>query len=303
MNTPTKQGDWGQVLTAMVTPFTPDLKIDVPGVARVVNHLLDNGSDGLIVCGTTGESPTLSAEEKLQMFRLVKEAANGRGVVIAGTGGNNTAETLELSRRAQETGVDGLLLVAPYYNKPSQEGLYQHFRTIAEVVSLPIMLYNVPPRTAVNIDAATALRLAQDVPNIVSVKEASGNLMQVSEIAANAPEGFKVYSGDDGLALPLLSLGGAGVVSVTAHLVGREMKAMHTAFFAGRVAEAAQIHAQMLGIVKACFQPTTPSPAPVKAGLELLGIPAGGLRPPLLAADTREREIVAQALRCLGRLA
>jgi 4-hydroxy-tetrahydrodipicolinate synthase len=291
---------WGQVLTAMVTPFNANGAIDEPGVQRVVDHLLENGSDGLVVCGTTGESPTLSHDETLRMFRLVKEANQGRGVVIAGTGGNNTAATIALSKEAAETGVDALLLVAPYYSRPSQEGMYRHFRAVAEAVNLPIMLYNVPPRTSSNIEAATVLRLARDVPNIVAVKEASSNLMQVSEIIAGAPEGFKVYSGDDGIVLPMLSIGSVGVVSVTSHVVGKDLKAMHTAFFAGDYREAARLHAKMLPMVKALFQPTTPSPAPVKAAMNLLGAHCGGLRLPLVEANEKELEIVRQALKAYG---
>lgn len=292
--------DWGQVLTAMATPFREDGAIDEPGVRRLVDYLFDNGSDGLVVCGTTGEAPTLAPDEKVRMFRLVKEAARGRGPVIAGSGDNETATSIELSREAERVGVDGLLLVTPYYNKPSQEGLYQHFRAVAEAVRVPVMLYNVPPRTSVNIEAATVLRLARDVKNIVAVKEASSNLVQVSEIVAGAPDGFSLYSGEDGLILPTLAVGGVGVVSVTSHLVGRDIKAMHRAFFAGDYREAARLHARMLPIVRACFQPTTPSPVPLKTALNLLGLPAGPLRLPLVAANERETEIVLAALEGYG---
>lgn len=294
--------EWGQVLTAMVTPFDAEGRIDEAGVERLVDHLFANGSDGLIVCGTTGEAPTLSHEEKVRMFRLVKECARGRGPIIAGSGDNETATSITLSEDAAKVGVDGLLLVTPYYNKPSQEGLYRHFKAVAERVDRPIMVYNVPPRTAVNLEAATVLRLAREVRNIVAVKEASGNLIQALEIAAGAPSGFSIYSGEDGLVLPLLAVGGVGVVSVTSHLVGRDMKAMHTAFFAGNYREAARLHAKMLPIVKACFQPTTPSPAPVKAALNMLGISVGGLRLPLVEANEKERAIVRAALEGYGLL-
>jgi 4-hydroxy-tetrahydrodipicolinate synthase len=294
--------DWGQVITAMVTPFDAQGRIDEACVGRVIDYLFENGSDGLVVCGTTGESPTLSHEEKLQMFRLVKQAARGRGTVIAGTGVNNTAESVRLSKEAEEIGVDGLLLVAPYYNKPSQEGMYQHFRTVAEAVRIPVMLYNVPPRTSCNIDAATVLRLARDVKNIVAVKEASSNLVQVSEICAGAPDGFQVYSGEDGIVLPTLSVGGVGVVSVTSHVVGKDLKAMHAAFFRGDSKEAARLHGKMLPVVKALFQPTTPSPAPVKAAMNMLGVPVGGLRLPLAEANESEKAIVRKALTDYGLL-
>jgi len=290
----------GTVLTAMVTPFDAQGRIDEAAVARVVDHLFENGTDGLVVCGTTGESPTLSHDEKLRMFALARQAARGRGPVIAGTGTFSTAESIRLSQEAEGLGVDGLLLVTPYYNRPSQEGLYRHFRAIAESVRLPCMLYNVPSRTSVNLEAATVVRLARDAANIAAVKEASGSLLQVSEIIARAPEGFQVYSGEDGLVLPLLAVGGVGVVSVTAHLVGRDMQAMCRAFFAGDHREAARLHARMLPIVKACFQPTTPSPAPVKAGLNLLGVPVGGLRPPLVEASDSERALLRRALADYG---
>ena len=292
----------GRVFTAMVTPFRSDGAIDEAGVTRVVDHLFENGSDGIVVCGTTGESPSLSHDEKLTVFRLVLQAAKGRGPVIAGTGSNDTAASITLSAEAAALGVDGLLLVGPYYNKPSQEGYYHHFRAIAEAVDLPVMLYNVPPRTAGNIEAATVLRLARDVENIVAVKEASNNLVQVSEIIAGAPDGFQLYSGEDGIVLPTLSVGGAGVVSVTAHVVGRDMQSMHRAFFAGDLKEAARLHAKMLPIVRALFQPTTPSPAPVKAAMNLLGVPVGGLRLPLVATNEKETDIVRRALTDYGLL-
>jgi 4-hydroxy-tetrahydrodipicolinate synthase len=286
----------------MVTPFTAKGDLDEAGVARVVDHLFENGSDGLVVAGTTGESPTLGHHEKLELFRLVVAAAKGRGPVIAGTGTNDTASSITLSTEAAAAGVDGLLLVGPYYNKPSQEGYYRHFKAIAEAVKLPVMLYNVPPRTAGNIEASTVLRLARDVPNIVAVKEASGNFMQISDICAGAPEGFSVYSGEDGLVLPMLAVGCVGVVSVTAHAVGRDLQAMHTAFFAGDLAEAARIHAKMLPIVRACFQSTTPSPAPVKMAMNLLGVPVGSVRLPLVDTNEKETEIVRRALTDYGLL-
>lgn len=293
---------FGQVLTAMVTPFQSNGDIDEDGVYRVVEHLLANGSDGIVVCGTTGESPTLTHSEKLRLFQLVKQAA-GKATVVAGTGGNDTSSSIELTKEAAKLGVDGALLVVPPYNKPSQEGLYHHFRSIADSVpDLKCMLYNVPGRTAQNLEAQTAIRLAQDVANIVAVKEASGNLMQCAEIVASARHGFVLYSGDDGLTLPMLAVGGVGVVSVTAHLVGLDMKAMHTAFFAGDFAEAAAINCRMLPVVRACFQASTPSPAPVKAGMNLLGIPVGGLRLPLVEANDKERCIVHAALADYGLL-
>ncbi len=292
---------FGQVLTAMVTPFHADGSINDAGVVNLVNHLLESGSDGIVVCGTTGESPTLSHSEKLHLFRLVKQIVGTRGTVIAGTGGNDTATSIELTKEAAEIGVDGALLVVPPYNKPSMEGLYRHFRSIAESVpSLPCIVYNVPSRTAQNMDAATTVRLAKDVSNIVATKEASGNLVQMAEIVADSPADFAVYSGDDGLTLPLLAVGGVGVVSVIAHLAGRQMKEMHTAFFSGDLTRAACLNAQMLPILKACFQSTTPSPVPLKAGLNRLGVDVGGVRLPLVEATESEQAIIYSAMAQTG---
>ena len=294
---------FGQVLTAMVTPFDATGQISESGVEQLVEHLLANGSDGIVVCGTTGESPTLSHAEKLTLFRLVKGIVGKRGAVIAGTGGNDTAASIALTQETVATGVDAALLVVPPYNKPSQEGLYQHFKAIAtSVPNLPCMLYNVPPRTAQNMDSATTIRLAKDVPNVVATKEAANNFVQCAEIIAEAPSEFAVYSGDDGAALPLLAIGGVGVVSVTAHLNGKDMKAMHVAFCAGELAEAARLNGKMLPILRACFQPTTPSPVPVKAALKLLGIAVGGVRLPLVEANAKELEIVKAALAAYGML-
>lgn len=297
------QAIFGQVLTAMVTPFDTKGHVDPHAAAQLVTYLLDNGSDGIVVSGTTGESPTLTHEEKLNLFRLIKETVGTRGKVIAGTGGNDTASSITLTQEAAEIGVDGALLVVPYYNKPSQEGLYRHFKAIAESVpELPCMLYNVPPRTSQNMEAATTARLARDVPNIVAVKEASGNLMQCAEIFRTAPADFAIYSGDDGMTLPMLAVGGVGVVSVTSHLVGKDIKAMHTAFFSNRLEEAAWLNAKMLPIVRACFQPTTPSPVPLKTALNLLGHNVGGLHLPLVECTEKERDIVRAALAEYGLL-
>lgn len=298
MNKP--EVSWGAVLTAMVTPFTESGELDEPAVPKLVEYLLSNGSDGLVVCGTTGEAPTLTMTEKRRMFELVKEAVKGRGAVIAGTGTNDTRDAIEMTRMATEVGVDGVLVVTPYYNKPSQEGLYRHFRSVAEATPLPVMLYNVPGRTSVNLEAATVVRLAKDVPNIVALKEAGGNMMQITDTAAAVPPGFRIYSGEDGLTLPMLALGAYGVVSVTSHLVGKDLKAMIEAFQAGDHARAFDLHARMLPIVRACFQPTTPSPVPLKAALNMLGVRVGPPRLPLVEATDREREVVRAALTGYG---
>lgn len=296
-----KEAVFGQVLTAMVTPFDSEGNVDFRTAARLVHHLLENGSDGIVVCGTTGESPTLSHQEKRDLFRLVKETVGKRGKVIAGTGGNDTAASIALTCEAEQIGVDGVLLVVPPYNRPSQEGLYRHFRAIAESVpDLPCMLYNVPTRTAQNMEASTTVRLGNDVQNIVATKEASGNLIQIAEIATS--DTIQVYSGDDGLTLPILAVGGVGVVSVSAHLIGKDMKAMHTAFFAGDLDRAAKLNARMLPVVRALFQPTTASPAPLKAGLELIGLPVGELRLPLVEANEAERALMRKSLAEYGLL-
>lgn len=281
--------DFGRLVTAMVTPFDDQLEIDWPTVDRVVDHLIATGTEAIVVAGTTGESPTLTKEEKLELFLRVKERAKGKALVIAGTGGNNTKESILLTKKAEEAGVDGIMLVVPYYNKPSQEGLYRHFRAIAEETSLPIMLYNIPGRSGINMNESTVIRLSR-IPNIKAVKEASGNLSQIAKIIEGTPEDFLLYSGDDSMLLPILSIGGHGVVSVASHIVGLEIRRMMDAFFAGDVEEAARLHRKNLKIFEGLF--FTSSPAPVKAALEIIGIPVGGLRLPLVPLTDEEKEKV-----------
>lgn len=284
---------FGRLVTAMVTPFNDRLEIDFEKTEALIDHLLATGTEGIVVAGTTGESPTLKKEEKLQLFRHVVQYVNKRAFVLAGTGSNDTAATAEFTQLAEQTGVDGIMVVTPYYNRPSQEMLYQHFKTVAEATSLPIMLYNVPSRTAVNMTAETTLRLAE-LPNVVCVKEASGNLSQMAKIIEHAPDGFELYSGDDGLTLPVLSIGGVGIVSVASHVVGTEMAEMIHAFLAGRTETAATLHRKLLPLFEGLF--AYPSPAPVKAALEYLGVSVGGLRPPLLPLNDEERNFVHQLL-------
>ncbi|CCQ98095.1 dihydrodipicolinate synthase [[Clostridium] ultunense Esp] len=281
--------DFGRLLTAMVTPFDEELEINWPQVDRLVDHLIATGTEAIVVAGTTGESPTLTKEEKLELYRRVKERAHGKALTIAGTGGNNTKESIALTKKAEEIGVDGVMLVVPYYNKPSQEGLYRHFKAIAEETSLPIMLYNIPGRSGINMNADTVLRLSL-LPNIRAVKEASGNLSQVAKIIEGTPEDFLLYSGDDSMLLPILSIGGHGVVSVASHVIGNEIRRMINAFFAGDVQEAARLHRKNLKIFEGLF--FTSSPAPVKAALELKGFHVGGLRLPLVSLSEEERERV-----------
>jgi 4-hydroxy-tetrahydrodipicolinate synthase len=288
--------DFGRLLTAMATPFHPDESVNHEAAAQLARHLVDTGSDGIVVTGTTGESPTLSTEEKLALYRTVKDAVGDRAAVVAGTGNYSTRESVELTREAEKVGVHGAMLVVPYYNNPPQEGLYQHFRTVAEATALPIILYNVPSRSPRNMEPDTVVRLAE-IPNIVALKEASGKLEQATEIISRTPSRFKLYSGDDSSTLPLMALGGYGIISVAAHLAGRLMRQMIDAFAAGRVAEAAEINGRLLPLFQACF--TTTNPIPVKAGLELLGIPAGPVRLPLVAA---EEKVVARLREEMQRL-
>ncbi|CRK82818.1 4-hydroxy-tetrahydrodipicolinate synthase [Neobacillus massiliamazoniensis] len=285
--------NFGQVLTAMVTPFDQNGEMDFNATRLLVNYLIDNGSDGLVVAGTTGESPTLTTDEKVKLFQFVVEVAAGRVPVIAGTGSNNTRASIALTKLAEESGVDGILLVAPYYNKPSQEGLFQHFKVIAESTSLPIMLYNIPSRSVVNISVETIVRLSQ-IDNIVSIKEASGDLDAMAQIISQTPEDFTLYSGDDGITLPVMAIGGAGVVSVASHVIGNEMQAMINQFKNGAVQEAASQHRALLPIMKALF--AAPSPSPVKAALNLRGIHVGEVRLPLVPLNEEEKQALQKIL-------
>lgn len=289
--------EFGRVITAMATPMDRNLAVDYDKAAALAKRLLDNGSDGLVVCGTTGESPTLTDDEKVRLFRTVKETVGSRAAVIAGTGTYNTAHSIHLTHEAERVGCDGVLLVNPYYNKPSQEGLYQHFKAVADSTRLPVMLYNIQGRTSVNCEPATIARLAQ-IRNIVAVKEASGSLDQMSQIRKLTPPEFKLYSGDDSLTLPLLAVGGVGVVSVAAHIVGREIREMIDAFFAGKVGRATELHLRLLPLFKVLF--ITSNPTPLKAALALTGFDAGGLRLPLIEVTAAEREQIAAVLRQLA---
>lgn len=291
--------DYGRLITAMATPFSTRGEVDVAGVGRLVDHLIATGTTAIVAAGTTGESPTLSHTEKLALFQTVVDASNGRVPVIAGTGGNSTVDSVELSKEAESLGVDGLLLVAPYYNRPSQAGLVAHFQTIAEAVELPLMLYNVPGRTGVNIDVDTILQLAT-LANVVAVKEASGNMNQVLDLAARKPDELFLYSGDDKLTLPMMAVGAYGVVSVAAHIVGPEMSEMMNAYATGDVHSAAVWCGRLLPIFETLFRVS--SPAPLKAALRLLGIVEGGLRLPLVAAPENVVLALQKELTRLGKL-
>ncbi|MCE7792011.1 4-hydroxy-tetrahydrodipicolinate synthase [Salipaludibacillus sp. CUR1] len=286
--------NFGQVLTAMVTPFDQDGNVDFQATKELINHLLENGSDGIVVAGTTGETPTLSIQEKAELYRFAVETADGRAPVLAGSGTNSTRAAIELTRLATQAGVDGVMLATPYYNKPNQEGMYQHFKAIAESTHLPVMLYNVPGRSVVNLLPETVVRLSE-ISNIVSIKEASGDLDAMSEIIQNTPEDFTLYSGDDSLTLPILSIGGNGVVSVASHIIGNEMKAMVTAHQNGQPQYAASIHRELVPVMNAMF--SAPSPAPVKAALEMSGIKVGSVRLPMVPLTPDESQKVYNAIR------
>jgi len=272
---------FGRVLTAMITPFKEDGSVNYAVAEQLAVHLADRGTDSLVVCGTTGESPTMSWDEEYQLFQVVQKAVAGKALVIAGAGSNSTSEAIEATQKAAKLGLDGCLQVVPYYNKPPQEGLYNHFRAIAQSApELPIMLYNIPGRTGQNMLPETVARLAE-IPNIVAVKEASGNLDQASQIRCLTSPEFAIYSGDDSLTLPMLAVGGSGVVSVASHLVGEQLQQMIKAFETGQVQVATQIHLQLFDLFKALF--LTTNPIPVKAALKLQGWDVGSTRPPLCA--------------------
>ncbi|NTW05181.1 MAG: 4-hydroxy-tetrahydrodipicolinate synthase [Peptococcaceae bacterium] len=285
--------DFGRVITAMITPFNKNMEVDYSVAGKLARYLTQSGSDGLVVCGTTGESPTLTKEEKLELFRVVVEEVGGKAVVIAGTGSNNTTESIELTQAAEKLGVDGVMLVCPYYNKPSQEGLYRHFEAIAESTHLPVMLYNVPGRTGINLLPATVLKLAE-IPNIIAIKEAAGSIDQVSELCSVLPDGFSVYSGDDSYTLPMLALGAKGVVSVAAHIVGEKIQQMIDSFNIGNTTLATQIHLDLLPVFKGMFICT--NPVPVKAAMNILGHGAGIPRLPLVEATSDEKDILKDVL-------
>lgn len=288
--------NFGQILTAMVTPFDHNEDIDFPATRNLINYLISNGTQGLVVSGTTGESPTLTDEEKVQLFKFTVEVVNGRVPVIAGTGSYSTKASINLTKQATDAGVDGIMLVVPYYNKPSQEGLYQHFQTIAATTSLPIMLYNIPGRSVVNMSLDTIIRLSE-IANIVAIKEAGGNLDTMSEIISNTREDFSLYSGDDGLTIPVLSIGGTGVISVASHIIGNEMQAMIAKFNNGNVREAAVDHRRLLPVMKALF--AAPNPTPVKTALNLKGVPVGGVRLPMVPLNAEELTTLKEVLTTL----
>ncbi len=285
--------DPGRLLTAMVTPFDEKGEVDYRQARKLALALLDSGSEGLVVVGTTGESPTLNSEEELRLFAEVKSAVGDRGAVIAGTGSNNTVEAIAATRGAEKAGVDGCLLVVPYYNKPTQEGLYQHFKAIAESTSLPCIPYNVPSRTVTSLSVETTIRLSQ-IDNIIGVKEASGNLENIARIISGT-ESFRVWSGNDTDTLLILAIGGYGVISVASHLVGKQISEMIYSFINGQTGKAAEIHRYLLPLVNALF--VISNPTPVKYAVNQVGFNVGKPRLPLIEPDEKTAALIRDTLK------
>jgi 4-hydroxy-tetrahydrodipicolinate synthase len=292
-------GRFGSVITAMVTPFQDDFSLDLDAAQVHATYLLEHGSDAIVVTGSTGEAATLSHREKVHLFRATVEAARGKGKVIAGTGTYDTAETIELTREAQAAGVDAVLVVTPYYNRPPQAGLIAHFTEVAESTDLPILLYNIPGRTACTIEAETMLALA-GVDNIMGVKDATADFQTTSWIIRESPPGFEVYSGDDWATFPIVCLGGVGVISVASHLVGERMREMIELIEAGDTAAGRKIHLDLLPLFKGLF--ITSNPIPIKAALDIVGRPAGPPRLPLVKATLDEEGRIERAMREAGVL-
>jgi 4-hydroxy-tetrahydrodipicolinate synthase len=285
----------GRLLTAMVTPFKEDGSVDYDAAAELAQMLVKDGSDGVVVSGTTGESPTLSDAEKIELIRAVKDAIPGKQIV-AGTGSNDTHHSVELSRLAMKAGADALLAVVPYYNKPPQEGMYQHFKAISEIG--PTIMYNIQGRTAINMTAATTLRCAE-LPGVIGVKEASGDLDQVGLVCAGKPEGFRVWSGDDSWTLPILAVGGYGVICVVSHIAGRSMRKLIDAYSKGDNEMATDIHHGLLPVIKALMT-TAANPVPIKSVLNEMGFPAGPFRLPLVPLTDEQQRSVIKTIRDAG---
>ena len=285
---------FGRVATAMVTPFDADFKVDHAAVRKIVEHLLKNGTDTIVVCGTTGESPTLDEAEKKELLKTVIAANAGKAKIIMGTGSNDTAKSVKATKEAESAGADGALVVAPYYNKPSQEGMLAHFGAIADATSLPLVIYNIPGRTGVNINSDTLIELATRHDNVHAVKDSTGSVEQAAEIAGKARDSFRVYSGDDYLTLPFLSVGACGIVSVASHLVGTQIQQMIAAYFDGKHDDARQLHYQYLPLFKGLF--TAPNPTCVKYAMSKLGLCQPTLRLPLVQLNSAQRDALDKVL-------
>ncbi|MCI7504543.1 MAG: 4-hydroxy-tetrahydrodipicolinate synthase [Coriobacteriaceae bacterium] len=291
---------FGRLIPAMVTPFDQDKNVDFKRAVELGHRLLEGGSDCLMIAATTGESPNISTEDKVRLFELMKNECGGEAPIVANVGSYNTEASIDLAKRAEQVGVDGLMTVVPYYNKPPQEGMYQHFKAIAESVDLPIILYNIPGRCGVNMLAETTLRLARDCKNIIGVKEASGDLDQIKQIIDGAPEGFVVYSGDDALTYDVMKLGGVGVISTTANVLPARMKEIVELCAAGDWDSAWAAHEALLPIMKQLF--ATSNPILVKQALASLGFPVGGVKLPLVDATAEQTRELEEVLRKVGAL-
>jgi 4-hydroxy-tetrahydrodipicolinate synthase len=289
-----KMAELGRMITAMVTPFNAKGEVDYKQAQKLAKALISSGSDGLVVTGTTGERPTLTDEEQLKLFATVREAIGNKGTIVAGTGGNCTRESIAMTGKAERLGVDGALLIVPYYNKPTQEGMYQHFKAIAESTSLPCILYNVPARTVTNLAPETVIRLS-GVKNIVGVKEASGNLEQIAKIIHGARKGFLVWSGNDSDTFPVMAMGGYGVISVASHLVGKQIQEMIQLTVRGKMKEAAAIHLNLLPLINALF--IVSNPIPVKYALNHVGFRVGKPRLPLTEPDDKSKAAIEATLK------
>jgi 4-hydroxy-tetrahydrodipicolinate synthase len=286
--------DLGRLLTAMVTPFDEKGEVDYGQAVKLASALLESGSDGVVVVGTTGESPTMIRREELRLFGEIKQAVGGRGSVVAGTGSNSTAEAIEATQEAERVGVDACLLVVPYYNKPTQEGLYQHFKAVAGSTGLPCILYNVPSRTVTNMAAETVIRLSQ-IDNIIGVKEASGNFEQIAKIISDTSDDFIVWSGNDSDTFPIMAIGGYGIISVVSHLVGGQIKQMIDSFVAGRIEDAAKMHRHLLPLFNALF--VVSNPIPVKYAVNQVGFRVGKPRLPLTEPDEKTAQFIRDVMK------
>lgn len=291
--------DFGRLITAMVTPFDANLEVNWEELERLVDYLIEEQkSDALVVCGTTGESPTLTDDERKRLVQTVVRLAKGRAKVIAGASNNDTLHSVQLTLEAEEAGADGALIVAPYYNRPSQTGIYEHYKAIAKATRLPIMMYNIPSRCGINVEAETTIRLAREFENIVASKEAHGDLDQITSLVIQAPEHFRIYSGDDSLTLPYLSVGAHGIVSVASHIIGPRIKEMVEAYAGGDPVKARKLHHELFPVFRGMFNcpHRVPNPAPVKHALNLRGVNAGGLRLPMVVVDEAEGRFIEDLL-------
>lgn len=293
---------FGRLITAMITPMNDDGSINYQLAADFAENLINNGSDALVVAGSTGEAATLSADEKLELFRVVAQRVNGRAKIIGGTGSNDTQSSINLTKQAASTGIDGVMLVGPYYNKPTQQGFYEHFKAVATATELPVVLYNVPGRTSSNIAPVTVAKLANELPNVVALKEACGNLEQVIELMSVVPEDFIIYSGDDELTIPMMAIGAHGVISVVGNIAGNEMQEMIQAFLAKDITKAAKLQVHMHRLIKAMFMVTNPIPVKAAACLTTLNNQGGKLRLPLTPMSAAELTTLIDILKTYNKI-